>query len=397
MTRRICVFTGGRAEYGHLRGLMRHLDADPGVTLRILVSGMHLAAEFGHTVDVIEADGFTIAARVEMLLSGDTPSATCASMGLGLIRFADALDRLRPDLLVVLGDRFEALAAAQAALVLGIPIAHLHGGEASEGVLDEAFRHAITKLAHLHFAAAEPYRQRIIQLGEAPDRVFTVGAPGLDGVGDGPPMDRTELEEELGFRLGPVNFLVTYHPVTLGGRPPEAAAAALFDALDRFPHAHVIVTRANADSGGRAINTAIDRFAADRPGRVFATASLGQRRYLSAMYHADVVIGNSSSGLIEAPVVGRPTVNLGDRQKGRLRAPSVIDCTEEAGAIAAAVERALGPEMRAVSARRESPYGRGGAAARIAGILARFPLDGLLHKSFHDLPAAGPAQEAVPS
>ncbi|MBF0305826.1 MAG: UDP-N-acetylglucosamine 2-epimerase (hydrolyzing) [Alphaproteobacteria bacterium] len=382
--RRVCVFTGGRADWGLLRWLARDLRDDPAVELRLLVSGGHLCPEFGLTARQIEEDGFTIDARVDMVLAGDSPVATAKAIGLGTIGFADALDRIAPDILVVLGDRYEALAVAQAAMMLRLPIAHIHGGEATEGAIDEAIRHALTKMAHLHFAAAEPYRRRIIQMGEAPDRVCGVGAPGLDNLARLPALDRAGLEAALGFALPAPFFLVTYHPATLSAVDPSVPMAALLDALDEFPEARVLLTKANADTAGRVVNHMIDAYAAARPDRVLATASLGQLRYLSALRLADAVIGNSSSGIIEAPAAATPTVNLGMRQRGRLRAASIIDCAEDRPSIAAAIREALAPSMRARLDPRAAPYGGGGASARIASILRDVPLDGLLDKRFHD-------------
>ncbi|MBF0623617.1 MAG: UDP-N-acetylglucosamine 2-epimerase (hydrolyzing) [Magnetococcales bacterium] len=383
--RRVAVVTGTRADLGHLHWIMHEIRADPGLQLQVIATGMHLSPEFGRTETEITAAGFQIDARVEMLLSGDTPVSIAKSMGLGLIGFADALDRLRPDLLLVLGDRFEALVAVQAALPARIPVAHVHGGEASEGVMDEAVRHAMTKMAQLHFTAAEPYRQRVIQLGEDPARVFNVGAPGLDHLTRTPLLDRDAWMAATGFRLGPTNLLVTYHPVTLEAQGPETAVAALFEALDRFPDAHILFTRANADTAGRVINRLIDDYASHRSGAQ-VVASLGTVRYLSALRFMDAMVGNSSSALIEAPCFGLPAVNLGDRQQGRLRAASVIDAPEDSAAIAQALHRALAPGFRAGLQDMIPPYGRGGAARAIARILANFPLEHILKKRFFDLP-----------
>ncbi len=386
--RRICVATGSRADYGLLRYLLEDIRDDPRLELQVVATGTHLSPEFGLTYRAIEEDGFAIDAKVEMLLSSDTPVGIAKSIGLATIGFADALDRLRPDVLVVLGDRFETLAAAQAAMVAGIPIAHIQGGELTEGLIDEAIRHAVTKMAHLHFVSAEPYRERVIQLGEAPERVLTVGATNLDARGRFPLLDRPALERELGLALGEPTFLITYHSVTLGGRRPERAVESLLAALDRFPAATLVFTGHNADAGGRAIGGAVAEYCRRHAGRARFFVSLGQRRYWSVLAQADVVIGNSSSGLIEAPAVGKPTVNLGDRQRGRLRGASVIDCEESAAAIEAAIRRALSPAFHASLAGQASPYGEGGAAPRIKEALATADLDGILLKRFHDLPRA---------
>jgi UDP-hydrolysing UDP-N-acetyl-D-glucosamine 2-epimerase len=387
MTRKICVFTGTRAEYGLLYWLLKEMQADSRIDLKVLVSGSHLEPEFGETWREIAADGFTIDAKVDMHLDSDAPVAVAKSMALGLAGCAEALDRLKPDLLVVLGDRYEALAAAEAALLLRIPVAHIHGGEATEGAIDEQIRHAITKLAHLHFAAAEPYRERVLQMGEASERVFAVGAPGLDHVSKTKLLSRIELERELSFKFGERNLLVTYHPATLDPASPAETFQRLLDALDRLPEIHLILTKSNADVGGRAINAAIDDYTKRRQGRVLAVSSLGQQRYLSVMAQVDAVVGNSSSGIVEAPAMGKPTVNIGARQQGRARAPSVIDCADDTDAIVAAIACALSPIVQATAARRESPYGTGGASKRIKDVLASVELDRLLAKRFRPLRA----------
>jgi UDP-hydrolysing UDP-N-acetyl-D-glucosamine 2-epimerase len=384
--RRVCIVTGSRAEYGHLRWLMSDLRDDPAIDLRVVASGTHLSPWHGRTADEIEADGITIHERVDMLLAGDTPQAVAKSVGLGVIGFAEALGRQQPDIVVILGDRFEMLAAAQAALILGLPIAHLHGGETTEGAVDEAMRHAITKMAHLHFAAAEPYRRRIIQLGEAPERVFNVGAPGLDHLTRTTFLSRAELEESLGITLRAPVLVVTYHPETLGGHDQRAAAAAMTEALDRFPEATVIATGVNADADNAAITAALERFVAAHPGRARLFNSLGSRRYLSLLRCAQAMVGNSSSGLIEAPAFHLPTVNVGDRQKGRLRAASVRDCPATADGIAAAIGWALSAEGQAAARDSRSLYGEGDASRRIVEVLKTHPLAGLTMKSFHDLP-----------
>lgn len=385
VSRKICVVTGSRAEYGLLRRLLEEIRGDGELELQLAVTGMHLAPEFGLTVGEIEADGFPIAARVEMLLSSDTPVGIAKSVALGVAGFADAFARLRPDIVVVLGDRFEIFAAAQAAMLARLPIAHIHGGELTEGAIDDAIRHALTKMSHLHFVAAEPYRRRVLQLGEAPERVFNFGAPGLDGVLKSPRKDRAALARELGIPLAATNFIVTYHPATLGSMDEESALQALLDALDRFPEAHIVFTHANADSQGRAINARIDAYVKSRGAGASVFPSLGAN-YLSLLACVDAMIGNSSSGLTEAPLLGIPTVNIGPRQDGRLRSPSVIDCAGDAPAIRQAIERALSPAHRAIAARRECAYGHGNSSARIKDILKSHPLDGLTIKRFHDLP-----------
>jgi UDP-N-acetylglucosamine 2-epimerase (non-hydrolysing) len=385
MARRVCVVTGTRAEYGLLYWLMHAIRQDGEFELQVVATAMHLEPAFGHTVDLIRQDGFTVDAEVPMQLTSDAPVEIAKSTGLAVGGLAEAFKRLRPDIIVLLGDRFETLAAASAAALMRVPVAHIHGGEISEGAIDDAFRHAITKLSHLHFVAADPFRKRVIQMGESPERVFTVGSPGLDNLVRLQLPTRVELGERLGLDLPRPMFLVTYHPATLDDPDPLQAVEELLAALDRFREAVLVFTKANADTGGRAINDRLAAYVAQQPGRSVLVASLGQQFYLAALKEAAVVIGNSSSGLIEAPAVGTPTVNLGIRQKGRPRAASVIDCAEECGAIERAIRRALDPSMRAIIAADEPPYGRPrDAAGSILESLRSVDLGMVLHKRFHE-------------
>lgn len=383
MTRAICVVTGSRADYGLLYWLMKELQNNPQTRLKVIATGMHLSPEFGLTYRAIEADGFQIDAKVEMLLSSDTPVGIAKSMGLGTIGFADAFERLQPDMVVLLGDRFEIFSAAQAALVARIPVAHLHGGETTEGAIDESIRHAITKMAHLHFTATEAYRARVMQLGEDPARVFNFGAAGIDNIRRLALLDRPELEASLGCRLAPRNLLVTFHPVTL----EHASSAQQFDellaALDDLTATQLLFTKPNADTDGRVIIAMIDEYVLRNPSKAVAFTSLGQLRFLSAMRHVDGVIGNSSSGIIEAPLLRVGTINIGDRQKGRTRATSVIDCEPNRASIKAALAQLYTPGFRDALPATVSPYGDGPVAARIAAVLAAHPLDGILKKHFH--------------
>ena len=383
LKRKVAVFTGTRAEYGLLYWLMKDIQASEQLALQVIVSGMHLSPEFGETWKGIEVDGFPIDAKVEMLLSSDSDVGVVKSMGLGTLGFADALDRLRPDVLVVLGDRFEALAIVQAALIMRIPVAHLHGGEITEGAYDDAIRHAITKMAYFHFVATPTYRQRVIQMGESPERVFNVGAIGLDHLLRSPRMTRKELSESLEFELDSAFLLVTYHPVTMLAEDPVQSFNALLSALDQFPGHKIILTYPNADNGGRAIIPLLEDYALRNPGRVKAIPSLGFRRYLSAVAMADGVVGNSSSGIIEVPAFGVPTVNVGSRQAGRLAAASVINCEPDARSIEAAIRRACSADFASDCKEVVNPYGAGNAAQSIVDVLERF--DGTYHKSFHDL------------
>lgn len=379
--RRIAVVTTSRADYGLLSGLMRAVKRDPALRLQVVAAGSHLSKAFGATAREIEGDGFRIAARVPTAPGSDSPKAAAEALGSGVKSFSRAFSRLRPDIVVVLGDRLELLAACSAAVALRIPIAHLHGGESSEGVLDEQVRHAVTKLAHLHFAAAESYRRRLLRMGEDPRRVFNFGAPGLESLKELEPLTARELSRRLGFDLSGPFAVVTVHPDSLASGADRTLRAVLA-ALDRRGLRSVL-TYAGADAGGRALNRILARYAAARPGRAVAVASLGQRAYLSLLRHAAVVVGNSSSGVIEAPSLRKPTVNVGPRQDGRLRAPSVIDCAPDAAAVSAALGRALSPTFRA-RCRGVNPYGTGRVSSRIAGALKAVKLDGLLVKRFHD-------------
>ena len=381
--RKICVVTGTRAEYGLLYWLMKEIQADTDLQLQLIVTGMHLSPEFGLTYRTIEEDGFAINAKVEMLLSSDTPVGIAKSIGLGVIGFADALDRLKPDIMVVLGDRYEILAAAQSALVAKIPVAHIHGGETTEGAIDESIRHAITKMSHLHFVAAEPYRTRVIQLGEHPDTVFNVGALGIENIKRLQLLDRTQLEQSIKFELGTTCFLVTYHPATLGTVEPAAAMQALLDALDQFPDAKIIFTKPNSDTDGRILGRMIDEYAQQHQERVAVFTSMGQVRYLSALRLVDAVIGNSSSGIIEAPACNIPTVNIGDRQSGRLKADSIIDCLETTESIVAAINKALSSPFREGFKHGVSLYGYGESASHIKDQLKHVTLS--CTKRFYDL------------
>ncbi len=386
--RRICVVTGTRADYGLLEPLMRLIAQDPALRLNVVASCMHLSPAFGQTVRLIEEDGYVVDERVEMLLSSDTELGAAKSTGLGVISMADALTRLAPDVVVILGDRFEALSAAVAAFMLRIPIAHIHGGELTEGALDDGLRHAITKLSLLHFTSTEVYRSRVIQLGEQPDRVFDVGALGVDNVLSAPMLSERELSGALGVQMHHPLFVVTFHPVTLEAGRATGQVQELLDALDSVEPGTVIITRPNADPGNVPIDALIDAYVAKHP-NASAFQAVGHVRYLSTVGAADVVIGNSSSGIIEAPALGTPTVNVGTRQDGRIKPPSVIDCEPESGEIADAIRRALEPAFRdeARAHAASGPYGDGHAAERILEVLKAADLSqGALRKRFFDMP-----------
>ncbi len=383
MTRKIAVFTGTRAEYGLLFWLMKAINKNPALELQIIVSGAHLSPQFGETWKQIEEDGFTIAAKVDLQLTGDTPLAITHALARGVAGCGEALAQLNPDILVVLGDRYEALAAAQAAMIARIPIAHIHGGESTEGAIDEAIRHAITKMAHLHFVAAEVFRTRVIQLGETPEHVWVVGAAGLDNIAALPVIPKEELEKIVGLTLAPPLFLLTYHPETLHHADPMDSLTHVLAALNE-QNGTIVITGTNADTGGTEIRRALQAFAAQQPANVAYVENLGASRYLSLMRCADVVIGNSSSGLLEAPAIGTPSINIGDRQRGRPLAPSVITCAHDKEALRAALSQALADTHKKIAAKRQTPYGTAGAAERMAKILASLPLDNILRKRFYN-------------
>lgn len=366
---------------------MREVMASARLELQVIVTGMHLSPEYGLTYEEIEKDGFVVDRKLEMLLSADTPSAIAKSTGLGLINFADAFAQLRPDIVVIVGDRFEVLAASIAALFARVPIAHLHGGETTEGAFDEAVRHAITKMSHLHFTATEEYRRRVIQLGEHPDRVFNVGGLGVDNITKLNLHDRETLEQSIGLKLGRRNLLVTYHPVTLEEMTAAGQFAELLAALDTLTETRIIFTKPNADPGGRIIIRMIDEYVARNPDMAVAFTSLGHLQYLSTLQYVDGVVGNSSSGLLEAPSFRIGTVNIGDRQKGRVRAASVIDCAPVKDAICTALETLYSARFQRTLRSVKNPYGEGGAAAKISSILEQTPLINIVKKSFYDLDA----------
>lgn len=378
---KVCVVTSTRADYGLLFWVMKEIDAHPELELRLVATGTHLSPEFGLTYREIERDGFRIDARIEMLMSSDTSVGTCKSLGVGVIGFADAFDRIRPDLLLLLGDRFEILAAAEAALVLRIPVGHIAGGDTTEGAFDESIRHAITKLSHLHFVTNEVAARRVRQMGESPERVHVVGSPGIDYIMRMRFLDRDELAKEIDFEFLERNVLVTFHPATLELVSAEAQMREVLAALVALgENTGILLTMPNADPSGRALASMVDDFVSTHPNSR-AYVSLGQVRYLSAMRAVDAVVGNSSSGLYEAPALKKPTVDIGDRQKGRLAATSVIHCEAEARAIRDAIERAYDLDCHDVV----NPYGDGSASRRICEVLAARNHGDLLRKSFHFL------------
>jgi GDP/UDP-N,N'-diacetylbacillosamine 2-epimerase (hydrolysing) len=387
MKRRVCVVTATRAEYGLLRRVMQLVRASARLELQVVATGTHLSAEFGSTWREIEADGLQIDRKVDMRIGADSAVGVSKSMALALDGVAEALAELSPDIVLVLGDRYEILAVAAAALIARVPVAHLHGGEVTEGAFDDALRHAITKLSQLHFVAAEEYRRRVIQLGEDPARVHLVGGLGVDNLTHLTLLGRAELEESLGFELGERSLLITFHPVTAGDAPSAGELVELLAALDALQGVRLVFTMPNADPGHRALAGLVEKFVAQHP-HARAYTSLGYIRYLSCMKYVDGVVGNTSSGLTEAPSFRTGTVNVGDRQKGRLKAASVIDCAPTRDAIGAAIDQLFSRDFQATLAAVRNPYGEGGAAERIVTTLESCPDALLRHKSFFDLPAS---------
>jgi len=383
--RKICVVTGSRAEYGLVSRLMGLIKGDSSLTLQIIATNMHLSPEFGNTYKEIEKDGFRIDKRVEMLLSSDTANATTKSVGLATIGFADAYEDLKPDLLLVVGDRYEILAAVTAALFYRIPVVHLHGGEITEGAYDDAIRHAITKMSHLHFTATEVYRNRVIQLGEEPARVFNAGAIGLDNIKYLQLMQKSELEKSLDFNFGEKSVLVTFHPVTLENNTGEEQTHNLLQALESMASLQILITLPNSDTNGRIIMQLINRFVDKNKNRSRAFASLGQIRYLSALQFVDAVVGNSSSGIIEAPSFGIPTLNIGERQHGRIKAESIIDCEPTVIDIRKKLTHVLSAEFRKKCKNIKNPYYKEDTAEIILKTIKVTAINGLTQKKFYNL------------
>lgn len=383
--KKICVITGSRAEYGLMSRLMQLIKNDGDFELQIIVTNMHLSPEFGLTYKEIEADGFTINKKVHILLSSDTANATVKSIGLGTIGFADAYEDLKPDMLLVLGDRYEILAAVTAALIYKIPVVHLYGGEITEGAYDDAIRHAVTKMSHLHFTSTEEYRRRVIQMGENPETVYCVGALGCDNIKSVPLMSKKESEESLNFILDRNTILVTYHPVTMENNTAEKQFSELLNAIDRFKDLRVIFTMPNSDTDGRIIMDLIKDYVAKNPEKTIWFSSLGMKRYLSVLQYIGAVVGNSSSGIVEVPSFHIPTVNIGDRQKGRIAGKTVIDCLPDAENISNAIRHILQSGYSESIKDIQNPYDKKDTAKEILKAIKKFHLDSA-SKKFHDIP-----------
>ncbi|AAN48809.1 UDP-N-acetylglucosamine 2-epimerase [Leptospira interrogans] len=385
MKRKICVITGTRADYGLLRWLILEISKSSKLDLQIIATGMHLSPEFGLTYKEIENDGFLIHKKIEILLSSDSTVGVSKSIGLGLIGFSEAFADLNPDIILVLGDRFEILAATVAALISRIPVAHLHGGETTEGAFDEGIRHSITKMSHLHFVAANEYRNRIIQLGEDPSNVFLVGGMGIDGIKKSNLLKKEELESSLNIKFKKNNLLITFHPVTLEESTAKVQMIELLLSLETLsPEIGLIFTMPNADTDGRIIFELVKEFTSSHSNAWYFT-SLGQTRYLSCLQFVDAVVGNSSSGIIEAPSFKIGTINIGDRQKGRLRAKSIIDCEPKKIEIIDAFKRLYSSDFQKNLSTTVNPYGEGGASEKIVRILEKIDIQGILKKKFFNL------------
>ena len=386
MKRKICFFTGTRAEYGIMSRLMRMVKNSQNIEIQIVATTMHLSPEFGLTYKEIESDGFTINKKVEMLLSSDSANGTLKSMGLAVIGFADALEDLKPDLAVILGDRYEMLAAAQSCLIYKIPVAHLYGGEITEGAYDDSIRHAITKLSCLHFTSTEEYRKRIIQMGESPERVFYVGSLGVDNIRTESTMSLAELERSLDFNLGGKFLLITFHPVTMEHSTAATQCDALLKSLEEVNADYqLLFTLPNSDTEGRVIASKVKEYVLAHPDRSLAVDSLGKTRYYTALKYASAVVGNSSSGLIEAPSFGMPTLNIGDRQKGRAHGESVVDVAATYQDIKAGLQKVLSDDFRQIATVAKNPYEKENTLRNIYDVITNYPLDNIVKKHFYDI------------
>ncbi len=385
--RKICFITGTRAEYGLLSRLMKMVQDDASTQLQIIATNMHLSPKFGNTYQEIENDGFTIDYKVPIIDENapDNAFTTVLSLSRALTGFAKAYEALQPDLIVILGDRYEMLAVASAALIFRIPIAHLYGGEITEGAYDDAIRHSVTKMSHLHFTSCEEYRHRVIQLGEQPDHVFNVGSIGVENIKMLPLMSKDEIEKEIGFAIDDHTILVTYHPVTLGNRTAKEDIDDFIAALDEKKNLRIIFTMPNSDTGGQAIVEAINTFVAKNPSRAKAFKSLGVLRYLSVMQQVAAVVGNSSSGLVEVPSFKIPTLNIGDRQKGRMAANSVFSCETDKQSVLKGLGIVLSEEFKQKAAAIHNPYDKEGTAQTIFNVISNYPLDNLNQKHFYDI------------
>lgn len=385
-SKKIAVFTGTRAEYGLLSCLMKRIQDTDGLDLQVIVSGMHLSPEFGLTYQQIEKDGFHIDKKIEMLLSSDTSVGVVKSMGIGMVSYADTLEELQPDMMVILGDRYEAFAMATACLIQKTPIVHLHGGEITEGAFDESIRHSVTKLSSLHFTSTDTYRKRVIQLGEHPSRVYNVGGLGIENIKGLDLLSKDDFEASIDFKLGKQNLLVTYHPVTLYEKGAVDEFSELIEVLDELEDTHIIFTMPNSDTNGRSIIKMIEDYVKDNPDKACCFTSLGQLRYLSALQYMDAVVGNSSSGVIEVPSFHIGTLNIGDRQKGRVKGESVIECAVSKSSMKESLDMILSQDFKEKIKDAQNPYDAGLEASKIiVQELLNIDPKELIRKPFYDL------------
>ena len=383
--RKIAIFTGTRAEYGLLYWIIKEIDESKNLELILMVGGTHLSHEYGMTIDQIHKDGFPISDKLEFILSSGTPVGISKSMALALISSAESFERNTPDLLIVLGDRFEALAITQSAMIARVPIVHIHGGETTEGLIDEAIRHSITKMSHFHFTSTDEYRKRVIQLGENPDNVFNYGAPGIDSIKKIKLLNKRELSKKIHFSLNTPYFMVTYHPVTLSNSGGEEELNHLLQALDFYPNFNLIVSYPNADTNSRALIEGLEAYKNTNPERVYLSHSLGQLKYLSLLKHAELAIGNSSSGLIEAPSFKIPTINIGYRQSGRITGNTVISCDAKVKDIKKSIDKAISRGFKEKIKNSKNPYGDGKSSKKIVNFVKKVDLNNILMKSFFNL------------
>ena len=381
---KVCVITGTRAEYGLLYWLLKEIESDKDFELQLIVTGMHLSTEFGSTYKEIEKD-FKIKKKIAIQVSSDADIEISKSMGLAQISFAETFEEIKPDVVVILGDRYEIFSAATASMMARIPIAHIHGGESTEGVIDEAIRHSLSKMSHLHFTATEEYKKRVIQLGEHPNRVFNVGGMGIENINRLKLLSKDEFEKSINFKLNKKNLLITFHPVTLEKKTSQVHFQELLDAIDDLEDTNYIFTKANSDSDGKIINKMIDKYVSKNMHRSVAFSSLGQLRYLSSMCHVDAIIGNSSSGITEAPSFKIGTINIGERQKGRIKASSVIDCSPHQESIKNALEYLYSNKFQILLKKTENPYGKGNSSKKVVKVLKTKLDENLLKKSFYNL------------
>ena len=382
--RKICIVTGSRAEYGLLYWLIKEVEADQDFELQLIVTGSHLSSEFGLTYKEIEKD-FKIEKKIDMHLSSDTSEGISKSMGIAQTSFSKAYNKLKPDIVVVLGDRYEVFSAVSSAMISRIPIAHLHGGEATEGVIDEAIRHSITKMSNLHFTAAKEYRKKVIQLGEEPNRVFYVGGVGIESIKRLKLLTKKDFEKSINFKLNIKNILVTYHPVTLEDKTSKKKFQELLDAIDELKDTNIIFTKANSDMDGKVINQMIDQYTKKNLEKSISVTSLGQLNYLSALKYMDFIIGNSSSGLLEAPSFKIGTINIGDRQNGRLKAKSVVDCLPNKKNMKRAIKKIYSNKFQKILKDVQNPYDNGCASKKITKVLKKVKLDKILKKKFFNI------------